>query len=144
MDVVICVWAELDHGEAARVLKHGGVLAHLGPTPGNPKGELTATLSSGVLPGEIAPLADLAATRPPESAVVQQKKWAGVPILDGLHRHDFSYVAEYGTVENAAAVHGRILGPVAASYFIERRQATVRWRLRCEYARVDKNSVSAL
>ena len=33
---------------------------------------------------------------------------------------------------------GRMIGPVAASYLVERKQATIRWRLMCEYARVDK------
>ena len=139
MDVVICVWAELDHLEAARVLKHGGILALLGPAAGNPKGELTATLASGSpTRGDIAPIADLEPTRPPESTVLHQEQWAGVRILDGIHRHEFSYVADYSTVENAAAIHGRIIGPIAAKYLTDRAQATIRWRLMCEYARVDK------
>jgi ubiquinone/menaquinone biosynthesis C-methylase UbiE len=138
-DVVIGVWADPDDREAARVLKHGGILAHLGPAPGNPKGELTATLFSDVAAaGEIAPIADLDPTRPPESTVLLEEQWAGVPILDGIHRHEFSYVADYGTVENAAAIHGRILGPAAAKYLTDRGQATIRWRLLCTYARVDK------
>jgi SAM-dependent methyltransferase len=139
MDVVTCVWAELDHREAARVLKHGGVLALLGPAAGNPAGELTATLASGsAVPGGIAPIADLEPSRPPESTVLPETQWAGVPILDGLHRHEFSYVADYGTVENAAAIYGRIVGPVAAAYLTDRAQPTVRWRLMVQYARVDK------
>jgi ubiquinone/menaquinone biosynthesis C-methylase UbiE len=139
VDVVTCAWAELDFREAARVLKHGGILAVLGPAPGNPKGELTATLASAFsLRGDIAPIAQLELTRPPERTVIERVEWNGIPILDGIHRYEFSYVANYGTVENAAAIHGRIFGPAAANYLIERTQATVRWRLTCEYARVDK------
>jgi len=143
MDAVICAWAELDHREAARVLKHGGILALLGPAPGNMKGELTATLAAGrPVPGGIAPIAHLEPRRPPESTVIDQDQWAGVSILGGLHRYEFSYVADYGTVENAAAIHGRILGPAAANYLTDRAQATIRWRLMCQYARVDKRRSS--
>ena len=143
IDVVTCVWAELDFREAARVLKHGGILAVLGPAPGNPKGELTATFATAFsLSGDIAPIDQLEPTRPPESTVIDRDEWGGVPILDGIHRYEFSYVADYGTVENAAAIHGRILGPAVANYLIERTQATIRWRLLCEYARVDKKRVS--
>jgi SAM-dependent methyltransferase len=140
MDVVICVWAALDHREAARVLKHGGVLALLGPAPGSAAGELTASLAASGSPvrGGIASLADLEPTRPPVSTVIQQEQWDGAPILDGMHRHEFSYVADYGTVENAAAIYGRIVGPTAAKYLTDRAQATIRWRLMAEYARVDK------
>jgi len=140
MDVVICVWAELDHREAARVLTHGGLLAHLGPAPGSAAGELTATLAvhSSPVRGGIAPIAEFEPTRPSETTVLQEGHWAGVPILDGIHRHEFSYVADYGTVENAAAIYGRIVGPIAAKYLTDRGQATVRWRLMAEYARVDK------
>jgi ubiquinone/menaquinone biosynthesis C-methylase UbiE len=144
MDVVICVWAELDHREAARVLKHGGVLAHLGPAPGNPKGELSATLAGLPTRGDITPLADLEPTRPSESTVIQQEQWAGVPIQGGVHRHEFSYVADYGTVENAAAIHGRVIGPIAAKYLTDRAQATIRWRLMAEYARVNKKARSTI
>jgi hypothetical protein len=138
--VVICVWAELDHREAARVLKHGGALAHLGPAAGSAAGELTATLAAYGSPpgGGIALIADLEPTRPSESTVIQQEQWAGVPILGGIHRHEFSYVANYGTVENAVAINGRIIGPTAAKYLTDRTQATIRWRLMAEYARVDK------
>lgn len=73
--------------------------------------------------------------------MIDRDEWGGVPILDGIHRYEFSYVADYGTVENAAAIHGRILGPAVANYLIERTQATIRWRLLCEYARVDKKRV---
>jgi len=140
MDVVICVWAELNHREAARVLKHGGVLAHLGPAAGSAAGELTATLAAYGPPARssIAPVADLEPSRPSESTVIQLDQWAGVPILGGIHRHEFSYVADYGTVERAAAIYGRIVGPIAAKYLADRAQATVRWRLMAEYARVDK------
>jgi len=142
IDVVICVWAELDFREAARVLKHGGILAVLGPAPGNPKGELTATFATAFsLSGDIAPIDQLEPTHPPESTVIDRDEWGGVPILDGIHRYEFSHVADYGTVENAAAIHGRILGPAVANYLIERTQATIRWRLLCEYARVDKKRV---
>jgi hypothetical protein len=124
-------------------LKHGGILAVLGPAPGNPKGELTATLASAYsLRGDIAPIAQLEPTRPPARTVIERVEWDGVPILDGIHRYEFSYVANYGTVENAAAIHGRIFGPAAANYLIERAQATIRWRLTCEYARVDKKQAS--
>ena len=139
MDVVICVWAELDPQEAARVLKHGGVLAQLGPAAGSTAGELTAALAAGrPLPGGVAPLTQLELTRPPESTVLEEAHWAGVPILGGIHRHEFSYVADYGTVENAAVIYGRVVGPIAAKYLTDRAQATVRWRLLCQYARVDK------
>lgn len=139
IDVVTCVWAELDFREAVRVLKHRGILALLGPAPGNPKGELTAPIASAFsLRGDIAPIAQLEPTRPPESTAVDRDEWGGVPILDGIHRYEFSYVADYGSIENAAAIHGRIFGPVVANYLIERKQATVRWRLLCEYARIDK------
>jgi hypothetical protein len=57
---------------------------------------------------------------------------------DALHAHDFTYTADYRTVEEAAAIFGRLFGPNAAQYLLDRKQATVWSRLRIWYARVEK------
>ena len=155
-DVVICVWAELDHREAARVLKDGGILAHLGPATGSEAGELSAVLTSNsqvrttassstwnlapnLIRGEVVTPKLFDPALPAEDTDIPKDDWGGAALAGPLHRHDFSYVADYGSVDEALAINGRLLGPAAAAYLAERRQATVAWRLRIHYARIAKN-----
>lgn len=141
-DAVICVWAELDHREAARVLKNGGILAHLGPATGSEAGELSDVLASNfpsLIGAEVTTSRLFDPTLPAEDTEIPKDDWEGAPLAGPIRRHDFSYVADYGSVDEAVAINGRLLGPAAATYLSERRQATVAWRLRIHYARVAKN-----
>ena len=76
---------------------------------------------------------------PAEDTDIPKDDWGGAALAGPIHRHDFSYVADYGSVDEAVAINGRLLGPAAAAYLAERRQATVAWRLRIHYARVARN-----
>ena len=58
-------------------------------------------------------------------------------LADGVLRaHDFTYTADYGSPEEAAAIFGRIFGPKIGDYFTDRNQATNWSRLRIYYGRM--------
>ena len=61
---------------------------------------------------------------------IDARSWHGVPVKDGMHIHDFTYEADYGTVDEAAAILGRMYGPVASTFVRDREQSTLTWRLR--------------
>jgi SAM-dependent methyltransferase len=140
VDAVVCCWAELDQVEAVRVLKPGGLLVHMGGHPTGPD-ELTPILSEDFPELVLANRQD--SLRDPHRGAVDitlpASDWPDVPMgEDALHAHDFTYTADYGTVEEAAAIFGRLFGPKAAKYLLDRKQATVWSRLRIWYARVEK------
>jgi ubiquinone/menaquinone biosynthesis C-methylase UbiE len=47
VDAVICAWAELNHAEALRILRPGGLLVHMGCPPELMAGELTGAVLGG-------------------------------------------------------------------------------------------------
>ena len=118
VDVVIAAWADVDHMEAFRILRPGGLLAHMHRQDQWFAGEVTTALIGGE--------ATIDTEAPPTDTV-----------LDGLvHVHDFPYVADYGTVDDAVAIYGRLIGPAAAQYLRERNRHAVAWALRIYWMRV--------
>ena len=138
VDASIHSWAILDHEEAYRVLKPGGLLISLGPAPGALCGELTATLAreypelirSVALPDSFDPHCT--------SSESEVDSWGGILLTAPAHIHDFTYVAEYGDMMEVAEILGRLYGPRAKSYILDRAQSTLAWRLRITVARVAK------
>jgi hypothetical protein len=61
--------------------------------------------------------------------------WHGVTVSDGVCLHDFTYETDYGNIDEAAAILGRMYGPTASQYVRDREQATLNWRLRIAFAR---------
>lgn len=140
IDAVICCWAELDRAEATRVLKPGGLLVHMGGHPNEP-GELTPILAEDFPQLVTATPEDLALEPNPDrvDADWPGSEWPEVPLRDDvIHSHDFTFVADYGTVEEAVAIMGRLFGPRTAAYLSDRRQSSVWSRLRIWYGWVDK------
>lgn len=138
VDASIHSWAILDYEEAYRVLKPHGLLVSLGPAPGSLCGELTATLAHEY-PELIRSVASSESfdprCAPAESEV---DSWGGIPLTAPAHIHDFSYVADYGDTTEASEILGRLYGPRAKSYILDRAQSTLAWRLRITAARVAK------
>jgi hypothetical protein len=63
----------------------------------------------------------------------------GIGVIKGLWNvHDFTYVAQYESAAELAAILGRIYGPPAARYVAEREQSTLTTRQRIWYGRVVK------
>ncbi|MGB7539796.1 MAG: class I SAM-dependent methyltransferase [Anaerolineales bacterium] len=140
MDAAICAWAYWNHAEAHRVVKPDGWLISLVPAPGAWCGELTATLAD-VYPEiitEIGPAAPLDPAFPDADSLIRKNTWNGVPVTAPIRVHDFTYVAEYGDPIEAAAILGRLYGPKAKSYMLDRRQSTLAWRLRIEICHTRK------
>ena len=129
VDVVIWSMAANDVQEAARVLRPGGMAIYIGLQPDWISGELTFPLW-GIDPGPI----DVDA--PAVDRVRRDEHWDGVAVVDGIHEHDFTYVATYESTAEAAAIYGRLMGPTAANYLTERDQHTVSWALRITWARL--------
>jgi hypothetical protein len=70
--------------------------------------------------------------------VTDASLWDGIRLVDGIHVHDFTYETDWGDVDEAAAILGRLWGPAAARYMTQRNQSTVAWRLRIQYGQVRK------
>ena len=138
VDASIHSWAILDHEEAYRILKPGGLLVSLGPAPGSLCGELTATLACEYpdLIKSVASFDSYDPHCPPVESEVDS--WGDIPLIASTSIHDFTYVADFGESTEAAAILGRLYGPRAKSYFLERAQSTLAWRLRITVARVAK------
>ena len=138
VDASIYSWAILDHEEAYRVLKPGGLLVSLGPAPGSLCGELTATLAPEYpdLIRSVVSLASFDPRCPPAESVLDF--WGDIPLIAPASVHDFTYVADYVDTMEAAAILGRLYGPMAKSYILDRTQSTLAWRLRATVARVAK------
>ena len=138
VDASIHSWAILDREEAYRVLKPGGLLVSLGPAPGSLCGELTATLAREYpeLIKDVASLESFDPHCPPTESEVDS--WGDIPLIAPASVHDFTYVADYGDTTEAAAILGRLYGPRAKSYILDRDQSTLAWRMRIIVARVAK------
>jgi SAM-dependent methyltransferase len=142
-DALINSWAELNVHEAYRVLKPGGKLIQLGAPLEALCGELTSTLAE-VFPGiihEVAPNEWFEAGFPEANAQFEDDFWNGLPVTPPILRHDFTYIAEYGDCQEAAAIFGRLYGPQAKRYLLDRRQSQIAWRLRIEVCQVKKQGM---
>ncbi len=139
-DALINSWAELGFHEAYRVLKSGGYLIRLGAPLDALCGELTATLA-GVFPNiiqQVAPDAWFDPRCPEKNTQFEDNSWNGLPVIPPTLQYDFTYIAEYRDHQEAAAIFGRLYGPKAKRYFLDRRQSYCAWRLRIEVSRVMK------
>jgi ubiquinone/menaquinone biosynthesis C-methylase UbiE len=139
-DALINSWAEIGYSEAYRVVKSGGLFIRLGAPLNALCGELTATLA-GVFPHiiqEVAPEESFDARTSVKETRIEGECWNGLPVFSPTLQHDFLYTSEYGDPHEAAAIFGRLYGPKAKQYFLERRQSTCTWRLRIEVGRVRK------
>jgi SAM-dependent methyltransferase len=139
-DALINSFAELHCSEAYRVLKPGGFLIRLGAPLAALCWELTATLSD-VFPDiltEVAPDEWFEPGCPPTDIEFKEDEWNDQPVIPPTLQHDFTFVADYGDWQETAAIFGRLYGPKARQYFIDRRQSQVTHRLRIEVSRVRK------
>ncbi len=139
-DAWISSWAVPWFSEAYRVLKPGGFLFVMGSAPGALCGELTSTLADAYpdLITAIAPAEQLDAAFPKEDTLLEGSTWNGLPVASPVMRHDFTYTADYGDIQEAAAILGRLYGPKARQYMLDRQKSTLAWRLRIEVARIKK------
>ena len=140
VDASLHSFAVLDHKEAYRVLKPGGFLIYLGPAPGSLCGELTATLADEYpeLIRSVAPVELFDPSCPPSESLSEEDSWGNVPLMAPRNFHDFTYAADYGDCTEAAAILGRLYGPKAKSYILDRGQSTFSERLRITSARIAK------
>lgn len=139
-DALVNSWAELNYAEAYRVLRPGGYLVQLGAPLDALCGELTALLAP-VYPTIIAGVAPARLFEPgcpAADAVLQDDTWNGLPVIPPVLQHDFTHVVDYGDCREAAAILGRLYGPAARRYVVEREQSTLAWRLRIVVARIRK------
>lgn len=136
-DVVMTAWAGIDLAEAYRVLKPDGWLIQMGAHPQAMAGELSSILGIGD-----APPRWFDPNHPPHEETVQQTNWPTLPLSTPLFIHEFTYVTDYGTVPECAAILGRIFGPTASTYIVQRNQSTMSWRLRIYRCRVQKSTES--
>jgi SAM-dependent methyltransferase len=140
VDAVTASWAVLDVNEAYRVLKPAGWLIQMDCVPGTLCGELAPTLQSSypALLSDPTPVEQLDPTYPPVDFVLGHAPGVDVPLVDGMHVHDFTSVSDYGSVAEAMAILGRIYGPKAAEYMRSHNTSTLTSRLRISYGRVAK------
>lgn len=138
VDVSMHSWAILNHEEAYRILKPRGLLVSLCPAPGSLCGELTAALAPEYpeLIRSVASPESFNPHCPPSESEVDS--WGDMPLVTPASAHDFTYVADYGDATEAAVILGRLYGPRAKSYILDRDQSTLAWRLRITAARVAK------
>jgi len=75
---------------------------------------------------------------PKKNTQFNEDKWNGLPVISPTIPHDFTYISEYEDSQKAAAIFGRLYGPRARQYFLERQQSHFTWRLKIEVSRVKK------
>jgi SAM-dependent methyltransferase len=140
VDVVINTWAELNPQEAYRALKPDGYLIQLGAAPDALCGELTSEFLSEFpwLPADCAPAEVFEPGYPDTHATTDPSIWNGIPVVDAIQVHQFTYVAAYQDYAEIAAMTGRLYGPKAKRYFLTRKQSTFSWRLQILMGQVSK------
>lgn len=137
-DALINSYAELNLPEAYRVLKPGGALVRLGSPFEAICGEITSILAE-VYPDiidNVAPDEWFAAGYPEKDTRFEENVWNDLPVMPPTLQHDFTYIADYGDEQQAAAIFGRLYGPKARQYFLDRHQSHFASRLRIEVCRV--------
>lgn len=140
VEASISAWAVMNWAETYRITRPGGYLIFMACAPGALCGELTATLASEypTIIDAIAPAGVFDPSYPSREVEVEGGTWNSVPIAAPLRVRDFTYVADYGNLEEAAAILGRLYGPKAKTHVQQRSQSTISWRLRIEYCRIAK------
>jgi ubiquinone/menaquinone biosynthesis C-methylase UbiE len=140
IDATLCSWAVQSSTEAYRVLKPGGWMISMGAPLEALCGELTATLADSFpeLISDVASDALYDPTCPPLDSLVDGTVWEGIPFVEPMKIHDFTYVADYGDPLETAATYGRLYGPKAKKYILDWGKSAVSWRLRIQYGRVKK------
>ncbi|HZT95394.1 MAG TPA: methyltransferase domain-containing protein [Chloroflexota bacterium] len=135
VDVVSCVWAELDLREANRVLRPGGLAIRMGNAPGSLCGELSGILAeeypeliTQVLPAEL--FRDSAPSVDTVEHTVE-----GIALSDGLRVYDFTRVIHYPDLDQLCSIVGRIYGPKASNYLKRKGKPSIAWRLRIQVGR---------
>ncbi len=139
-DALINSWAELNCAEAYRVLKPGGYLVRMGGPLNALCGELTQTLKD-VFPHiiqDVPPAEWFDPACPQVDEHIMDDIIYDVPVIPPTFRHDFTYISDYGDYTEAAAIFGRLYGPKARQYIVDRRLSRFAWRLRIEIMRVRK------
>lgn len=139
-DAVICAWAMLNYQEAYRVLKPEGHIIQLGPAPGSLCGELTSILVT-IYPdiiSAIAPRDQFLLTCPVSDRIIEDTCFNGLTVSPPTRIHDFTYLSKYEDINEAAEILGRLYGPTAKQYMLERRQSSLAWRLRIVIYRIKK------
>lgn len=142
IDAVTCSWAEIDFAEAFRVVKDQGWIILMACPPGGLGGELSAVLARDFpeLVTEVGPSEWLEPDCPPEDSVERGvAELFGIGVVDDvMYVHDFTYVGQYESHAELAAIVARIYGPRAATYIADRGGSTLTWRQRILYFRVAK------
>lgn len=140
VDVAINTWAELNPHEAYRVIKPNGYLIQMAVALEALCGELTAELAPDYawIPKTVAPAEVYAPDYPDAHCTADNSIWDGIPLTGPIQVHQFTYISDYGDYSELAAIAGRLYGPKAKRYFLNRQQATFAWRLQVLIGQVSK------
>lgn len=138
VDAVVCCWGYLNHAEAYRVLKPGGLLVQMEGASGPSQGELAPILAREYPDLVPQPVAEPRRAAPTDDRIVGVIRPDIRFVDDAIDVYAFDSVAEYGSPDEAAAIFGRLFGPLTAAYLRERQQSTVWSRLAIYSARVAK------
>jgi ubiquinone/menaquinone biosynthesis C-methylase UbiE len=133
-DAVVFSWAEPNHIEAYRVLKNNGYLIQMASIPGALCGEITDYLHGTNHHDQKIFLPNY-----PDAFELQDHSvFSGIPLVDSISVHKFTCLTKYESYEELASIVGRLYGPKAKKYFIEKKQDTFSWRLEIKIGQVKK------
>ncbi len=133
-DAVIFSWAEVNHHEAYRVLKHHGYVIQMAAIPEALCGEITDYIHGTANN-------DPHMFLPHYPDVVEHQDstvFSNISLVNSVIVHRFTYLSKYSSVDELAAIAGRLYGPRAKRYFIERQQDTFAWRLEIKIGQIKK------